>query len=57
MRNHVWDSGIQSKISVKHFVTHEGFYETNEETPMNDFQDSFWYPDIQLIHKSSKPGA
>lgn len=57
MRNHVWDSGIQSKTSAEHFVTHEGFYETNEATSMNDFQDSFWYTDIQLIHKSWKTWA
>lgn len=57
MRNHVWDSGIQSKTSVEHFVTHEGFYETNEATSMNDFQDSFWFTDIQLIHKSWKTWA
>lgn len=57
MKNHVWDSGIQSKNSVEHFVTYEGFYETTEATSMNDFQDSFWYSDIQLIHKSWKTRA
>lgn len=45
------------KKSVEHFVTYEGFYETTEATSMNDFQDSFWYSDIQLIHKSWKTRA
>lgn len=54
MKYHVLDSGIQSKLRVECLVTHEGFYETNEAMSMNDFQDSFRYPHIQLIHKSWK---